>query len=98
MIGSDKLEITFMIKKRSNFAFVNAIDFISAPVDLIADVAQFVDFEKNERIHGLLKKGFETVHRVNVGGPKLTPFNDSLWRTWGVPDDNIWKNSLMMVS
>ncbi|KAE8662143.1 putative receptor-like protein kinase [Hibiscus syriacus] len=24
--------------------------------------------------------------RVNVGGLKLTPFNDSLWRTW-IPDD-----------
>jgi hypothetical protein len=24
----------------------------------------------------------ETVHRINVGGMKLTPFNDTLWRTW----------------
>ncbi|KAK2381751.1 putative pectinesterase/pectinesterase inhibitor [Trifolium repens] len=27
----------------------------------------------------------ETVHRINVGGMKLTPFNDTLWRTW-IPD------------
>lgn len=43
-----------------NFGFV-AIEVISAPKDLIADVAQYVSFDKNEQIHGLLKNGFETV-------------------------------------
>ncbi|KAL3536791.1 hypothetical protein ACH5RR_000157 [Cinchona calisaya] len=89
---SDKLEISFVPLKRSNFAFVNAIEVISAPKDLIADVAQFVSSERNERVDGLLKNGFETVYRVNVGGPKVTPFNDSLWRTW-VPDDEYLKKS-----
>lgn len=84
-VDSDKLDIMFVPKKRWNFAFVNAIEVISAPKDLVADVAQFVSSEKSERINGLLNKGFETVYRVNVGGPKVTPFNDSLWRTW-VPD------------
>ncbi|KAJ0909913.1 putative protein kinase RLK-Pelle-CrRLK1L-1 family [Helianthus annuus] len=28
----------------------------------------------------------ETVYRINVGGLKLTPFNDTLWRNW-VPDE-----------
>ncbi|CAI0546519.1 unnamed protein product [Linum tenue] len=28
----------------------------------------------------------ETIHRINVGGSKVTPFNDTLWRTW-VPDE-----------
>ncbi|CBI40430.3 unnamed protein product, partial [Vitis vinifera] len=32
------------------------------------------------------------VYRVNVGGPKVTPFNDSLWRTW-VPDEEFLKFS-----
>lgn len=91
-VDSDKLDITFVPKKRSNFAFVNAIEVISAPHDLVADVAQFVNSEKNERINGLLNKGFETVHRVNVGGPKVTPFNDSLWRTW-VPDGEFLEKS-----
>ncbi|XP_073142096.1 probable receptor-like protein kinase At5g24010 [Henckelia pumila] len=81
-----KLEITFIPSENSKFGFVNAIEVISAPKDLIADVAQCVDSRKVEWIHGLLRSGFETVHRVNVGGFKVTPFNDSLWRTW-VTDD-----------
>ncbi|PHU05202.1 hypothetical protein BC332_26024 [Capsicum chinense] len=40
-----------------NFAFVNAIEVISAPNDLIADVAQYVSFDKNEKISGLLMNG-----------------------------------------
>ncbi|KAL9277174.1 hypothetical protein ACSQ67_025276 [Phaseolus vulgaris] len=28
--------------------------------------------------------------RVSVGGVKITPFNDSLWRTW-IPDDEFFK-------
>ncbi|KZV37414.1 putative receptor-like protein kinase-like [Dorcoceras hygrometricum] len=81
-----KLEITFIPSESSEFGFVNAIEVLSAPKDLIADVAQYVDSGKVEWIHGLSRNGFETVHRVNVGGPKVTPFNDSLWRTW-VTDD-----------
>ena len=26
------------------------------------------------------------MHRINVGGVKVTPFNDTLWRTW-IPDE-----------
>ncbi|XP_059634208.1 probable receptor-like protein kinase At5g24010 [Cornus florida] len=91
-VDSEKLEIKFLPSKRSKIAFVNAIEVISAPKDLIADVAQFVGSEKIEKINGLMKNSFETVHRVNVGGPKVTPFNDSLWRTW-VPDDEFLKFS-----
>ncbi|KAL2478742.1 fringe-related protein [Forsythia ovata] len=86
-VDSEKLKITFVPLDKSKFAVVNAIEVISASRDLVADLAQYVDFEKNEQISGLLKNGFETVHRVNVGGFKVTPFNDSLWRTW-VPDDS----------
>lgn len=85
-VDSDKLEIAFLPSEKSKFGFVNAIEVISAPKDLIEDVAQLVDLGKNEQIKGLLKNGFETVHRLNVGGFKVTPFNDSLGRTW-VTDD-----------
>ncbi|KAL8499929.1 hypothetical protein ACS0TY_019801 [Phlomoides rotata] len=91
-VPSDEVQITLIPSEKSNFGFVNAIEVISAPGDLIADVAQLIDFEKNERILGLLKNGFETVHRVNVGGLKVTPFNDSLWRTW-VPDDEYFASN-----
>lgn len=85
-IDGDKLEIAFVPVKRSDFAYVNAIEVISAPKDLVSDLAAFVDSEKTFKIDGLLKNGFETVYRVTVGGPKVTPFNDSLWRNW-IPDD-----------
>lgn len=91
-IDVEKLELVFAPSERSKFAFVNAIEVISAPRDLIADVAQYVDSGRNERIDGLLKNGFETVYRLNVGGPKVTPFNDSLWRTW-IPDDEYFKSN-----
>ncbi|CAI9101983.1 OLC1v1000163C1 [Oldenlandia corymbosa var. corymbosa] len=92
-VDSDKLEITFVPAERSNFyAFVNAIEVISSPKDLITDLAQFVNSERNERIDGMLKSSFETLYRVNVGGPKVTPFNDSLWRTW-VSDDSYLEKS-----
>ncbi|KAG8391864.1 hypothetical protein BUALT_Bualt01G0231300 [Buddleja alternifolia] len=90
-VVSEKVEIRFIPSNKWKFGFVNAIEVISAPQDLIADVAQLVDSERNERIDGLLKNGFETVHRVNVGGFKVTPFNDSLWRTW-VTDDEYLKS------
>lgn len=86
-VVSEELEITLIPSDKSKFGFVNAIEVISAPLDLIADVAQLVDFGKNERINGLLKSGFETLHRLNVGGFKVTPFNDTLWRTWVTDDD-----------
>ncbi|GMH22452.1 hypothetical protein Nepgr_024295 [Nepenthes gracilis] len=85
-IDSDKLEISFLPSMKSKFAFVSAIEVISAPKDLILDTAQFVDSDGVAKFGGLSKNAFETIYRINVGGPKVTPFNDSLWRTW-IPDD-----------
>ncbi|XWS32146.1 hypothetical protein CRYUN_Cryun23aG0135900 [Craigia yunnanensis] len=91
-VNSEKLEITFVPAKKSKFAFVNAIEVISAPKDLILETAQYVNGDKVENFEGLNKQAFEVVYRVTVGGPKVTPFNDSLWRTW-VPDDEYLKSS-----
>lgn len=91
-VDSDELEIMFVPSDKSKFAFVNAIEVISAPKDLVADVAQYVSSEKNERVRGLLRNGYEVMHRINVGGPKVTPFNDSLWRTW-IPDNEFLKSN-----
>ncbi|XVE77178.1 hypothetical protein DITRI_Ditri13aG0041000 [Diplodiscus trichospermus] len=91
-VDSEKLEITFVPAKRSNFSFVNAIEVISAPKDLILDTAQTLNGDKVENFEDLNKQAFEVVYRVTVGGVKVTPFNDSLWRTW-VPDDEYLKSS-----
>ncbi|XVF73144.1 hypothetical protein PTKIN_Ptkin12aG0177900 [Pterospermum kingtungense] len=91
-VDSEKLEITFVPAENSKFAFVNAIEVISAPKDLILETAQYVNGDKVENFEGLNRQAFEVVYRVTVGGPKVTPFNDTLWRTW-VPDDEYIKSS-----
>ncbi|TYI50756.1 hypothetical protein E1A91_D12G124700v1 [Gossypium mustelinum] len=91
-VNSEKVEIRFVPAKKSNFAFVNAIEVISAPKDLVLETAQYVNGDKIEEFQGLNKQAFETMYRVTVGGPKVTPFNDSLWRTW-IPDDEYLKSS-----
>lgn len=91
-IDTGKVVVRFTPSENTKVAFINAIEVISAPKDLIADVAQFVDFGKNEKMNGLIRNAFETVYRVNIGGPKVTPFNDSLWRTW-LPDNEFLKSS-----
>ncbi|XP_010426821.1 PREDICTED: probable receptor-like protein kinase At5g24010 [Camelina sativa] len=87
-----ELVIRFVPSKDSNFAFVNAIEVISAPKDLIADVATSVSGDGTERFNGLAKQAMEVVYRINVGGRKVTPFNDTLWRTW-LPDDGFFKTA-----
>lgn len=91
-VDSGELVITFVPIKRGNFGFVNAIEVISAPKDLIADMGQLVNGDKVEKFDGLTKQALETVYRINVGGPKVTPFNDTVWRTW-FPDDEFFKSS-----
>ncbi|KAI3693394.1 hypothetical protein L6452_33229 [Arctium lappa] len=86
-IDDDELLIRFIPVDKSSFAFVNAIEVISAPKDLIPD--EYVNSDQNDRIN--MNHAFETVYRINVGGVKVTPFNDSLWRNW-VPDDEFLKS------
>ncbi|CAK7348843.1 unnamed protein product [Dovyalis caffra] len=90
-VDSDKIAINFVPAKKGNFGFVNAIEVISAPKDLIADVGFLVNGNKDDKFEGLTKQALETVHRINVGGPKVTPFNDTVWRTW-IPDDGFFKS------
>lgn len=90
-LNSEKLEITFLPAGKSEFAFVSAIEVISAPKDLILETAQSVNGDKVENFEGLNKQAFQVMYRLTVGGPKVTPFNDSLWRTW-LPDDDYFKS------
>ncbi|KAJ0673329.1 putative non-specific serine/threonine protein kinase [Helianthus annuus] len=83
-VDEDKLVVRFIPVDRTSFAFVNAIEVISAPKDLI-DNFKYVSFDHNMRY------AYESVYRVSVGGVKVTPFNDSLWRNW-VPDDEFLKS------
>lgn len=78
-ITEPKLSIKFFPMKNSA-AFINAIEVVSAPADLIAD--SNVELSPVGTIEGLTKYAFQTVHRLNMGGPIITPRNDTLGRTW----------------
>lgn len=78
-ITTERFSITFEPAVGS-VAFVNAIEFVSAPDILIGDVATAV-FPKGD-YSGLLGVAYQTVYRINAGGPVITSQNDTLGRTW----------------
>ncbi|KAF7054377.1 hypothetical protein CFC21_062057 [Triticum aestivum] len=71
-------------------AFVNAIEVVSVPDELIADMARMVDGAV--QYTGLSTQALETIHRINMGVPKITPGNDTLGRTW-LPDQSFQVNT-----
>ncbi|KAG6409871.1 hypothetical protein SASPL_127913 [Salvia splendens] len=88
MVDRDELEIVFT--PDSSFAFVSAIEVFSAPKDFFIDaggIALISPGEISEFKQNVSNQVLETVHRVNVGGLLITPFNDTLWRSW-IPDED----------
>nr|QGT52221.1 RLK1-like kinase 10 [Pyrus x bretschneideri] len=85
-VTSDSLVITFTPSSNS-FAFLNAIEVVSVPDQLITDDASTV----SEKFQGLTNQALETAWRVNMGGPRVSFENDTLWRTW-VPDQSFLVN------
>ncbi|KAF9664185.1 hypothetical protein SADUNF_Sadunf17G0129900 [Salix dunnii] len=87
-VDDNTLEISFSPVGESGFGFVNAIEVFSAPKDFILDEgAKLVGANEIEVYKNLSSHVLETIHRINVGGSKLVPFNDTLWRTW-TPDED----------
>ncbi|KAL3637353.1 hypothetical protein CASFOL_019652 [Castilleja foliolosa] len=78
-VTTERYSVTFE-PAQGSIAFVNAIEFVSAPDILIGDLATAV-FPKGD-ISGLLNIAYQTVYRLNVGGPMITAQNDTLGRTW----------------
>ncbi|CAN6816361.1 unnamed protein product [Brassica oleracea] len=76
MIDSPKFEIRF-VPERSSVALINAIEVFSARNDL----NNTPESEKN----------LHTIYRLNVGGSKITPENDTLGRTWSIDDDFLYR-------
>ncbi|KAK1304957.1 putative receptor-like protein kinase [Acorus calamus] len=77
-VAAQNLNISFT-PSADSFAFVNAIEVFTAPTELFRELAQ--------------NKAMENLYRINVGGPKITPSNDTVWRTWS-PDDAYLLSSL----
>nr|XP_043614662.1 probable receptor-like protein kinase At5g61350 [Erigeron canadensis] len=76
---SDDFSLVFSPLKKS-FAFVNAIEFVSAPNELVPDSATAVS--PPSVFNGVSGYDLQVVHRVNVGGEMVSPKNDTLSRTW----------------
>lgn len=85
-VTSSSLVVTFTPSSGS-FAFLNAIEVVSVPDDLITDDAS----PTPGKFQGLMSQALETTWRVNMGGPMVTFENDTLWRTW-VPDQDFLVN------
>lgn len=71
-ITSTSLVLTFT-PFSSSFAFVNALEIISLPDELIP---------VGIGTHSLREQALETVVRVNMGNVAVLPRNDTLWRSW----------------
>lgn len=88
-ITRDMLILTFVPLGNAT-SFINAIEVISVPDDLITDSAQTVN-PVGQHL-GLATQPLQTSYRINVGGPKVNPVNDTLWRTW-LTDQSFFLNS-----
>lgn len=78
-VTTDSLTLT-IIPSNSSVAFVNAIEVISIPDELIPDQAYAVN--PSAPFSGLSALALQTMYRLNMGGPLLTAENDTLKRTW----------------
>jgi serine/threonine protein kinase len=75
---TSKLDVKFI--PLNSHAFVSAIEAFTAPPELLAMTPTLIG---NATINGgLAKQVLETMYRVNMPGPLITPHNDTLWRTW----------------
>lgn len=78
-VNEQTLVLTF-IPSNNSFAFVNAIEVVSVPNTLVSDTAQAMPLPNT--YSGLSEHAFETIYRINMGGPLITPDNDTLGRFW----------------
>ncbi|KAG9453661.1 hypothetical protein H6P81_006565 [Aristolochia fimbriata] len=63
-----------------SLAFINGIEVVRVPNNQFPSSALSVPLGSTVQMSNHV--GFETAFRVNMGGPLLTPENDTLWRTW----------------
>ncbi|KAK1377198.1 Protein kinase domain-containing protein [Heracleum sosnowskyi] len=76
---NQKMSIKFTPAKDST-AFINAIEVVSAPDMLISDVGN--SLVPVAQTSGLSQNSYQTVYRLNVGGPQVESQSDTLGRTW----------------
>ncbi|KAH7529022.1 hypothetical protein FEM48_Zijuj05G0139500 [Ziziphus jujuba var. spinosa] len=83
--NSDRFSLIFKPAKNS-FAFINGIEVVSAPdsLNIVADGSAVIPsvgyqngFSSSDHDHA-----FQVNYRLNVGGPTISPKDDTLSRTW----------------
>ena len=90
-ITAGKFNVYFL-PRESSFAFINAIEVFPAVESFIPDQAlQISPTGSFNSYKGLVSRTLQTIYRINVGGPTITPGNDTLWRSW-VPDNGYINN------
>nr|POF11842.1 putative receptor-like protein kinase [Quercus suber] len=93
-VTDPQFSIKFMPMKNSA-AFINAIEVVSAPDDLITDDAN--NLTPVGKFSGLSTLSYQTMYRLNVGGPLVNSANDTLGRTW-TPDGSYLKSKALAKS
>ncbi|KAF8116864.1 hypothetical protein N665_0014s0125 [Sinapis alba] len=92
-VTTDSLTLTF-IPSNTSVVFVNAIELVSVPDSLIPDKANALNPSSPVNLSHL---AFETVYRLNMGGPLLTSENDTLGRRWENDAEYLHVNSSVLV-
>jgi serine/threonine protein kinase len=87
--SSEKLVLTF-VPSDGSLAFINVIEVLS--VSEWQFPSEAVSVPLGPAIDIPTHVAFETAYRINMGGPLLTPKNDSQWRTWE-PDQSFLVNA-----
>ncbi|KAH9291051.1 hypothetical protein KI387_044180 [Taxus chinensis] len=78
-VTSDSLTVTFAPMNNS-IAFINSIEVVSEPDFLTSNV--LTTLSPLSSFSGLPVIALETSYRLNMGGNKVKPKNDTLGRTW----------------
>jgi hypothetical protein len=76
-VSRDTLVVTF-VPLAGGVAFVNAVEVVSVPDDLMAGAAR--TSLGQQLVPAVLP--LQTAYRVNVGGPAVAADDDTLWREW----------------
>ncbi|KAJ3669824.1 hypothetical protein LUZ60_010148 [Juncus effusus] len=87
---SNSIKLVFSPKKGS-VAFINAIEVVSLPPGLLPNTTNGVGPTSSNKID-ISSNALQVVYRLNMGGPLITPANDTLSRYW-LPDSMFLKLS-----
>ncbi|MCO5608935.1 hypothetical protein L7F22_063153 [Adiantum nelumboides] len=95
-VSATTLTITFE-PSMGSYAFINALEVVSMPSDILVDNSSPLGMNSPQPL-GLESTAAECMYRINVGGPAVTPSNDSagLFRTWAANETNLFATAGVM--